>query len=73
MEHEHRQRHQQVESINDMRVQMARQGKRLYRLRLGLILLALALAWQPLSGWIALQEWPILAAAAIGLLLLVWQ
>ena len=73
MEHEHRQRHQQVESINAMRVQMARQGKRLYRLRLGLILLALALAWQPLSGWFALQEWPILAAAAIGLLLLVWQ
>ncbi|MDQ7733488.1 ubiquinone biosynthesis regulatory protein kinase UbiB [Halomonas sp. SpR1] len=73
MEHEHRQRHQQVDSINAMRVQMARQGKRLYRLRLGLILLALALAWQPLSGWIALQEWPILAAAAIGLLLLVWQ
>ncbi|OJA05526.1 ubiquinone biosynthesis regulatory protein kinase UbiB [Halomonas sp. QHL1] len=73
MEHEHRQRHQQVDSINAMRVQMARQVKRLYRLRLGLILLALALAWQPLSGWIALQEWPILAAAAIGLLLLVWQ
>ncbi|OZT75090.1 ubiquinone biosynthesis regulatory protein kinase UbiB [Vreelandella boliviensis] len=73
MEHEHRQRHQQVDSINAMRVQMARQGKRLYRLRLGLILLALALAWQPLSGWITLQEWPILAAAAIGLLLLVWQ
>nr|WP_295710379.1 ubiquinone biosynthesis regulatory protein kinase UbiB [uncultured Halomonas sp.] len=73
MEHEHRQRHQQVESINAMRVQMARQNKRLYRLRLGLILLALALAWQPLSGWIELQEWPVLAAAAIGLLLLVWQ
>ena len=73
MEHEHRQRHQQVESINAMRVQMARQNKRLYRLRLGLILLALALVWQPLSGWIELQEWPVLAAAAIGLLLLVWQ
>ncbi|MDQ7730813.1 ubiquinone biosynthesis regulatory protein kinase UbiB [Halomonas sp. SpR8] len=73
MEHEHRQRHQQVDSINAMRMQMARQGKRLYRLRLGLILLAIALAWQPLSGWIELQEWPILAAAAIGLLLLVWQ
>lgn len=73
MEHEHRQRHQQVDSINAMRVQMARQGKRLYRLRLGLILLAIALAWQPLSGWIELQEWPVLAAAAIGLLLLVWQ
>lgn len=73
MEHEHRQRHQQVESINAMRVQMARQNKRLYRLRLGLILLALALAWQPLSGWIELQEWPVLSAAAIGLLLLVWQ
>ncbi len=73
MEHEHRQRHQQVESINAMHVQMTRQNKRLYRLRIGLILLALALAWQPLSGWIELQEWPVLAAAAIGLLLLVWQ
>ena len=73
MEHEHRQRHQQVDSINAMRIHMARQGKRLYRLRIGLILLAVALAWQPLSGWIALQEWPVLAAAAIGLLLLVWQ
>lgn len=73
MEHEHRQRHQQVDAISAMRVQMARHSKRLYRLRLGLILLALALAWQPLSGWIELQEWPVLAAAAIGLLLLVWQ
>lgn len=73
MEHEHRQRHQQVDAINAMRLQMARQGKRLYRLRIGLILLAVALAWQPLSGWMALQEWPVLAAAAIGLLLLVWQ
>ncbi|MFB9865973.1 ubiquinone biosynthesis regulatory protein kinase UbiB [Vreelandella sulfidaeris] len=73
MEHEHRQRHQQVDAIHAMRVQMARQGKRLYRLRIGLILLAIALAWQPLSGWVELQEWPVLAAAAIGLLLLVWQ
>lgn len=73
MEHEHRQRHQQVDAINAMRLHMARQGKRLYRLRIGLILLAVALAWQPLSGWIALQDWPVLAAAAIGLLLLVWQ
>ncbi|TVP50726.1 MAG: ubiquinone biosynthesis regulatory protein kinase UbiB [Halomonas sp.] len=73
MEHEHRQRHQQVDSINAMRTQMARTTKRLYRLRIGLILLAVALAWQPLSGWIELQEWPVLAAAAIGLLLLVWQ
>lgn len=73
MEHEHRQRHQQVDAISAMRQHMARQGKRLYRLRLGLIVLALALAWQPLSGWIELQEWPVLAAAAIGLLLLVWQ
>jgi ubiquinone biosynthesis protein len=73
MEHEHRQRHQQVDAISAMRRQMARQGKRLYRLRIGLILLAVALAWQPLSGWLALQDWPVLTAAAIGLLLLVWQ
>ncbi|QNI04037.1 ubiquinone biosynthesis regulatory protein kinase UbiB [Halomonas sp. SH5A2] len=73
MEHEHRQRHQQTSAISDMRQQMARQGKRQHRLRIGLVLVGLALAWQPLSQWAGSQQWPVLVAAAIGLLLLVWQ
>ncbi|KPQ21155.1 ubiquinone biosynthesis regulatory protein kinase UbiB [Halomonas sp. HL-93] len=73
MEHEHRQRHQQASAISAMRQQLSRQGKRQHRLRIGLILLGLALAWQPLSQWASSQQWPVLAAAAIGLLLLAWQ
>ena len=73
MEHEHRQRHQQVNSISTVQQQLTRQHKRHYRLRIGLILLAIALAWQPLSSWASAQEWPVLAAAGVGLLLLLWQ
>ncbi|MGP9797999.1 ubiquinone biosynthesis regulatory protein kinase UbiB [Halomonas sp. 86] len=73
MEVEHRQRHQQVDSIHHMQRQMADQGKRHHRLRIGLLLVAIALAWQPLASWAATQDWPILGAAAIGLLLLLWQ
>ncbi|MBP5978653.1 MAG: ubiquinone biosynthesis regulatory protein kinase UbiB [Halomonas sp.] len=73
MEIEHRQRHQQVDAIHHMQSHMARQGKRHHRLRIGLLLVAVALAWQPLSSWAATQDWPILGAAALGLLLLLWQ
>ncbi|KPQ26366.1 MAG: 2-polyprenylphenol 6-hydroxylase [Halomonas sp. HL-48] len=73
MEQEHRQRHQQVTAISTMRQQLARQGKRHHRLRIGLILLGLALAWQPLYQWASGQPWPVLVAAGIGLLLLAWQ
>lgn len=73
MEQEHRQRHQQVTAISTMRQQLARQGKRHHRLRIGLILLGLALAWQPLTQWASGQPWPVLVAAGIGLLLLAWQ
>ncbi|WP_172117385.1 ubiquinone biosynthesis regulatory protein kinase UbiB [Halomonas hibernica] len=73
MEVEHRQRHQQVDSIHHMQRQMADQGKRHHRLRIGLLLVAITLAWQPLVSWAATQDWPILGAAAIGLLLLLWQ
>ncbi|MBZ5485980.1 ubiquinone biosynthesis regulatory protein kinase UbiB [Halomonas aquamarina] len=73
MEIEHRQRHQQVDAIHHMQRHMTRQGKRHYRLRIGLLLVAIALAWQPLSGWASAQEWPVLAGAGLGLLLLLWQ
>lgn len=73
MEHEHRQRHQQVTAISQIRRQMSQQGKRQHRLRIGLALVAIALAWQPLSSWAATQDWPILAAAGAGLILLLWH
>ncbi|WP_346796265.1 ubiquinone biosynthesis regulatory protein kinase UbiB [Halomonas sp. Bachu 37] len=73
MEHEHRQRHQQVDSLDGIRCHLQRQHKRQYRLRLGLILVALALAWQPLTQWALTQDWPVLAAAVAGLALLVWH
>ncbi|CAM3853262.1 ubiquinone biosynthesis regulatory protein kinase UbiB [Vreelandella rituensis] len=73
MEHEHRQRLQQAGAIEGIRHQLQRKDKRQHRLRLGLILMALALAWQPLSSWVSIQDWPVLAAAAIGLALVVWH
>jgi len=73
MEKEHRQRHQQANAITSIRQTLTQQNKRHYRLKLGLILLAIALTWQPLSQWASVQDWPVLAAAAIGLLLLVWH
>lgn len=72
MEYGHRQRQRQIDAVSDMRHHMSRQNKRQHRLRLGLIVLAIALAWQPLGGWAAGQDWPVLAAGAIGLLLLAW-
>ncbi|SHM32003.1 ubiquinone biosynthesis regulatory protein kinase UbiB [Vreelandella subglaciescola] len=72
MEYGHRQRQRQVDAVSDMRHHMSRQNKRQHRLRLGLIVLAVALAWQPLSSWATGQDWPVLAAAAMGLLLLAW-
>ena len=42
-------------------------------MRLGLLLVAAAVAWQPLSEWAAGQAWPALVAAALGVLLLTWH
>lgn len=72
LEHGDRQQQRQIDAVSDMRRQMSHQGKRQHRLRLGLIILGIALAWQPLSGWAATQDWPVLVAGAIGLLLLAW-
>ncbi|MCG6658365.1 ubiquinone biosynthesis regulatory protein kinase UbiB [Halomonas campisalis] len=73
VEHEHRQRNRQAVAVDGIRHQLAKTRRSGRRLRLGLLLVALALAWQPLSEWAGAQPWPVLAAAAIGLALLAWQ
>ncbi len=73
MDQEKRQRRHQGEALGGIRRQLALEGRRGRRLRLGLLLLALALAWQPLAQWAAGQPWPALAAAIIGLALLAWH
>ena len=70
---EKRQRRRQGEALGGIRRQLEHQGRRGRRLRLGLLLLALALAWQPLAEWAGGQPWPALAAAALGLALLAWH
>ena len=73
MESEQRQRRRQAEALGSMRRHLSRAAASGRRLRLGLLLLALALAWQPLWQWAEQQPWPILAAAALGALLLAWR
>ncbi|WP_373191364.1 ubiquinone biosynthesis regulatory protein kinase UbiB [Halomonas sp.] len=72
-EGEHRQRRRQAEAMGVISRQLTQRGKSQRRLRLGLLLLAVALAWQPLGEWAAGQPWPTLAAVALGVLLLAWQ
>ncbi|MCE8020798.1 ubiquinone biosynthesis regulatory protein kinase UbiB [Halomonas sp. MCCC 1A11036] len=73
IEHEHRQRRRQAMALSGIQHQLrvGRRGGR--RLRLGVLLAGLALAWQPLSEWAMNQPWPILVLGAIGLVLLAWQ
>ena len=73
MDQEKRQRRRQGEALGGIRQQLIREGRRGRRLRLGLLLVALALAWQPLIQWAAGQPWPALAAAVLGLALLAWH
>ncbi|WFM70832.1 ubiquinone biosynthesis regulatory protein kinase UbiB [Halomonas sp. CKK8] len=70
---EHRQRRRQVDAMGGISRALSQRGRSQRRLRLGLLLLAGALAWQPLSEWAAGQPWPALAAAAFGVLLLAWH
>ena len=69
---EKRQRRRQGEALGGIQYQLERQGRRHRRLRLGLLLVALAMAWQPLVEWADGQPWPALVATAIGLVLLAW-
>jgi ubiquinone biosynthesis protein len=71
-ERDHRRQPRQAEAMDGIRRLLMHQGRRHHRWRLGLILVALALAWAPLTEWAAGQPLPVLAAAAIGLVLLAW-
>ncbi|UYG00494.1 ubiquinone biosynthesis regulatory protein kinase UbiB [Halomonas sp. GD1P12] len=73
MEQEHRQRHQQAHAITRLDEKFTQQKKRHHRLRVGIALVAVALAWEPLGEWALAQPWQVLAAAAAGLILLLWQ
>ncbi|WP_183330827.1 ubiquinone biosynthesis regulatory protein kinase UbiB [Halomonas campaniensis] len=72
-EQDQRQQRRQSAAVAGIHQQLTRQGRRSRRLRLGLLLVALAVAWQPLAGWAGGQPWPVLVAAALGLLLLAWH
>jgi len=72
-EQDQRQQRRQSAAVAGIHQQLARQGRRGRRLRLGLLLVALAVAWQPLAGWAGGQPWPVLVTAALGLLLLAWH
>ncbi|MCW4149709.1 ubiquinone biosynthesis regulatory protein kinase UbiB [Halomonas sp. 18H] len=72
-EHDHHQQRRQSEAITRLQHGLSRQVRRQRRLRLGVLLMAGALAWQPLFEWASDQPWPILAAAGLGALLLIWN
>ncbi|MDI4637256.1 MULTISPECIES: ubiquinone biosynthesis regulatory protein kinase UbiB [Halomonadaceae] len=73
VEAEHKQRHRQSESLSSLRRHLAASARGARRLRLGALLLGLAVAWQPLFDWAGEQPWPVLLAAGLGILLLAWQ
>lgn len=73
IELERQQRRRQSEALIGMRRHLGSATRGSRRLRLGLLLLAAALAWQPLMQWAGQQPWPVLLAAAIGVILLAWH
>ena len=73
MESEQRQRRRQADALVSMRRQLIRAASGNRRLRFGVLLLAVALAWEPIWQWAQFQPWPVLAAAVIGIALLAWR
>ena len=65
------QRSQRQRAHTQLLTQALRIPNRTRRLRIGILLLALAVGWQPfLSTWAAHQHWAVLGTCAIGLVLL---
>ncbi|MDR5894912.1 ubiquinone biosynthesis regulatory protein kinase UbiB [Larsenimonas suaedae] len=73
VESERKERQQQTKALTELQTQftMARKGTR--KLRIGLILIALAVGWAPLIEWAEQQPPGVLIAGAIGLILLLWR
>ncbi|GEN25712.1 putative protein kinase UbiB [Halomonas cupida] len=63
----------QTRALSGVQTHLRRQARRSRRTRIGLALVAVALAWQPLANWFDGQPWQILLAAAVGALLLIWN
>ncbi|MFD2192150.1 ubiquinone biosynthesis regulatory protein kinase UbiB [Pistricoccus aurantiacus] len=72
-EAQQRQQQHQTDTLADFSRQLRRASRGVLRLRIGLVLLALALAWQPLLGWASEQPWPVVVVAGLGILLLAWN
>ncbi|WP_163577948.1 ubiquinone biosynthesis regulatory protein kinase UbiB [Halomonas faecis] len=73
VEHERRQRHHQANAVTRIGAELQQGRRSRRRLRLGLMLIALALAWQPLTQWAADQPLAVLGAGIIGVGLLLWH
>ncbi|WP_110666900.1 ubiquinone biosynthesis regulatory protein kinase UbiB [Salinicola halophilus] len=73
--HKDRQRQQrrQTDALASLQSRVENASGRARRLRVGAVVLALALAWQPLLAWAQQQPWPVLVAAGLGILLLAWR
>ena len=72
-EHGHHQQRRQSEAIGRIQRRLDVRAQRQRRLRLGGLLVIGALAWQPLLAWASEQPWPVLGAALLGGLLLIWN
>ncbi|NWN83334.1 MAG: ubiquinone biosynthesis regulatory protein kinase UbiB [Halomonas sp.] len=70
---EKRQRRLQGEALGGIQHQLEHQGRHHRRIRLGVLLVVLGVAWQPLAEWADGQPLPALVAAAVGLALLAWH
>ncbi|WP_148253304.1 ubiquinone biosynthesis regulatory protein kinase UbiB [Aidingimonas lacisalsi] len=70
---DHKQRRRQADAMDRVSRHMRHVTRSARRIRIGLLLVAVALAWDPLLGWVAGQPWPILTAAGLGILLLAWH
>ncbi|ART63794.1 ubiquinone biosynthesis regulatory protein kinase UbiB [Kushneria marisflavi] len=73
VENERKHREQQTAAFVTLQNSFSGVRKGARRIRIGLVLIAGALAWQPISQWAFQQHWSILAAAGIGLALVIWR
>ncbi len=73
VENERKHREQQTAAFVTLQHSFSGVRKGARRIRIGLVLIAGALAWQPISHWALQQHWSILAAAGIGLVLIIWR